>query len=165
MVAGHDEPVKGPACPVNFGSWYTVMGGGEMLDNLPDFLERTDDGSIRLAGHRIGLHIILEDQKERGLNAEQIQARYDTLEPGFIDKVMAFCRDHQAEVDKYYQESQEIARQNYEAWKNSEMSRRGPSREELRRRWAARGLGPLPGERSADVNGQPAPRDAEAERR
>jgi uncharacterized protein (DUF433 family) len=110
-----------------------------MLENLPDFLERMDDGSIRLAGHRIGLHIILEDQKERGLTAEQIQARYDTLEPGFIEKVLAFCRDHQTEMDEYYEESQEIARRNYEAWQNSEMSRRGPTKEELLRRLAERG--------------------------
>src|SRR5258708_404004 len=107
-----------------------------MLDNLPDFLQRCDDGSIRLAGHRIGLHIILEDQKEGGMTAEQIQAQYPTLAPGLVAKVLSFCREHQAETDQYYEESQAIAQRNYEAWKNSEMSRRSPSREELRRRWA-----------------------------
>ena len=124
-----------------------------MLENLPEFLTRWDDGSIRLAGHRIGLHIILDDVKQGGMSAEQIQARYETLEPGLVEKVLAYCREHQAEVDEYYEESLAIARQNYEAWKNSEMSRRGPTREELRRRWVARGLGPFSGGHPAPANG------------
>jgi uncharacterized protein (DUF433 family) len=136
-----------------------------MLDNLPDYLERWDDGSIRLAGHRIGLHIILEAHKEGGMTAEHIQEQYPTLEPGLVGKVLAYCSENQAETDRYYEESKAIAERNYEAWKNSEMSRRGPSREELRRRWIERGLGPLPGHQPAATNGQPPTRDTEAERR
>jgi len=115
-----------------------------MLENLPEFLTRWDDGSIRLAGHRIGLHIILEDVKQGGMSAEQIQARYETLEPGLVEKVLAFCREHQAETDHYYEESKEIAQRNYEAWKKSDMARRHVSAEELRRRWVEKGFGPLP---------------------
>ena len=115
-----------------------------MLDNLPDYLERWDDGSIRLAGHRIGLHIILEDLKEGGMTAEQIQTQYPTLEAGLVEKVLAFCCEHQTETDQYYEESQAIAQRNYEAWKNSEMGRRHISPEERIRRFQQQHPGPLP---------------------
>src|SRR5438876_9812915 len=115
-----------------------------MLENLPEYLERWDDGSIRLAGHRIGLHIILEDQKEGGMTAEQIQAQYPTLEPGLVEKVLDYCRHHQAETDRYYEDSKAIAQQNYQAWKNSDMGRRHVSPEERIRRFQEQHPGPLP---------------------
>jgi uncharacterized protein (DUF433 family) len=115
-----------------------------MLENLPEFLTRWEDGSIRLAGHRIGLHIILEDQKESGMTAEQIQAQYPTLEPGLVEKVLAFCGEHQAETDQYFEEYKAIAQRNYDAWKNSEMGRRHVSLEERVQRFQQQNPGPLP---------------------
>jgi uncharacterized protein (DUF433 family) len=115
-----------------------------VLDNLPDFLKRCDDGEIVLRGHRITLYHVLDDYKA-GKSAAQIAADYPSLESGVVDQVIAFCRTRRPEVDAYYADYQAALQRNYEAWKNSPMSRRGPSPQELKSRWIALGRAPLPG--------------------
>ena len=115
-----------------------------MLENLPEFLERWEDGEIVLRGHRIRLYTILDDYKS-GRSAAEIAADYPSLESGLVDQVIAFSEVRQSEVRAFYDEYKASLRRNYEAWKNSPMGRRGPSSEELKRRWIASGRAPLTG--------------------
>ena len=57
-----------------------------MFETLPESLTRWEDGSIRLTGHRIGLHIILEDYRDGGMTAEQIQA-LERYKYGFVTEI------------------------------------------------------------------------------
>jgi uncharacterized protein (DUF433 family) len=68
--------------------------------NLPDFLTNSPDGEIRLTGHRIGLYTIMRLHNE-GLSAEQIVEELPSLSLAHVAKVLAFCRENQAEVDRY----------------------------------------------------------------
>src|SRR3954468_2545268 len=106
-----------------------------MLDNLPNFLERWEDGEIVLRDHRIRLYTILDDYKA-GKSAAEIAADYPTLGPGLVDRVIAFYLARRPEVESYYDDYKAALRRNYEAWKNSPMGRRHVSAEELKRRWA-----------------------------
>lgn len=102
---------------------------------LPDFLTRAD-GEIRLTGRRIGLYTVVRLYRE-GNTAEQIAGEME-LEPALVNKVLAFCQENRAEVDAYVDAYRaELERQEH-------IYRQGPSIEELRRRWQAKGLGPLP---------------------
>jgi uncharacterized protein (DUF433 family) len=67
---------------------------------LPDFLTRSSDGEIRLAGHRIGLYHLVEHYNE-GESAEMLACRYPTLPISLVHKVLAFYWEHQSEVDAY----------------------------------------------------------------
>jgi uncharacterized protein (DUF433 family) len=115
-----------------------------VLDNLPDFLERWDDGEIVARGHRIRLFTILDDYKA-GKSVAQIAADYPTLELDLPNLIIAFYEARRPEVEAYYDEYKAALQSNYEAWKNSPMGQRGPSPEELKRRLVALGRAPLPG--------------------
>ena len=67
---------------------------------LPDFLNRSPDGEIVLAGHRIGLYHLVQYYNE-GESAEMLASRYPTLPLALVHKVIAFYLDHQPEVDAY----------------------------------------------------------------
>jgi len=73
-----------------------------MLENLPSFLTRWDDGEIVLTGHRIGLYTIVRDHLEHAMSAAEIQDYYPTLEPGLVEQVLAFYRERQPEVYEFY---------------------------------------------------------------
>jgi uncharacterized protein (DUF433 family) len=114
-----------------------------VLDNLPEFLERWEDGEIVLRGHRIRLYTILDDYKA-GKTTAEISADYPTLEPGLVDQVISFHDARRPEVDAYLDDYRSGLKENYESWKSGPMGRRGPSPEELKRRWIALGRRPLP---------------------
>jgi len=96
---------------------------------LPDFLTDTD-GWIHVTGHRIGLTDIVPFFNE-GYSAEAIAARYPTLPPALVYRIIGFYLEHQDEVDAYVKShAEEIQRQVATA-------RRGPSMAELRRRLEA----------------------------
>jgi uncharacterized protein (DUF433 family) len=67
---------------------------------LPEFLNQSADGEIRLAGHRIGLYHLVQRYNE-GESAEMLAARYPTLSLALVHKVLAFYLDNQSEVDAY----------------------------------------------------------------
>ena len=67
---------------------------------LPEFLEQSPDGEIRLAGHRIGLLHLVHYYQE-GHSAEMLVCRYPTLPLALVHKVIAFYLENQAEVDAY----------------------------------------------------------------
>lgn len=104
--------------------------------NLPDFLTRHADDEIVLSGHRIGLYTVVRLYRE-GNAAEQIAEELPSLELALVYKVLTFYRENQAEVDAYVDAYRvELERQKL-------IYRKGPEIEELRRRWQAKGLGPL----------------------
>jgi uncharacterized protein (DUF433 family) len=103
---------------------------------LPDFLMHTD-GEIRLTEHRIGLYTVVRMFRE-GNTAEQIAEELDSLGLALVYKTLAFYLENRAEVDAYMDTYRaELERQ-------EQVYKQGPSIEELRRRWQAKGLGPLP---------------------
>jgi uncharacterized protein (DUF433 family) len=105
--------------------------------NLPDFLTQDRFGEITLTGHRVPLYTIQRLTRE-GLTPEQIVAQIPTLELELVERVLAFCRENQAELDRYFEETKaEIARQ-------AALYSTRVSTEELRRRWRERKLGELP---------------------
>jgi uncharacterized protein (DUF433 family) len=67
---------------------------------LPEFLTQSQDGEIRLTGHRIGLYHLVQHYNE-GESAEMLAARYPTLPLALVHKVLAFYLDNQSEVDTY----------------------------------------------------------------
>jgi uncharacterized protein (DUF433 family) len=67
---------------------------------LPEFLTEWPYGEIVLTGHRIGLYHVVYQYK-RGSSPEQIHEEYPTLPLELINKVLAFYKENQSEVDAY----------------------------------------------------------------
>jgi uncharacterized protein (DUF433 family) len=67
---------------------------------LPDFLTEWPFGEIVLTGHRIGLYHVVEGYNQ-GYSPEQLHEEYPTLPLELINKVLAFYKENQSEVDAY----------------------------------------------------------------
>lgn len=67
---------------------------------LPEFLTEWPFGEIVLTGHRIGLYHVMRYHKD-GYTAEMLHEMFPTLPLDLIEKVLAFARENQAEVDAY----------------------------------------------------------------
>jgi len=104
---------------------------------LPDFLTRDADGEIHLTGYRIGLYTIVRLYRE-GKSAEQIADELDLPQLALVYKTLAFSLENRGEVDAY------VDAYRAELERQEKIYRQGPSIEELRQRWQAKGLGPLP---------------------
>jgi uncharacterized protein (DUF433 family) len=98
---------------------------------LPDYLSEDRQGSIRIAGHRIGLIHLLHCYNE-GYSAEELLCEYPTLSLSLIHRVIAFYLDNKTEVDGY------LARCNEEIEKQRRAAGGGPEIAELRKRLQAR---------------------------
>jgi len=99
--------------------------------NLPDFLYRTDKGTYRFVGHRIDLYHVVTLYQD-GYTADMIADHLPTLPLAMIHKAIAYYLENQTEVERYVRETRaEIERQ-------MALPQKGPSREELQRRWNAR---------------------------
>src|SRR5262245_30107528 len=68
--------------------------------NLPDFLTHEADGAIRLTGRRIGLHYVVRLYQQCS-SVDKLRDELPELEAALLDKVVAFYRENQAEVDSY----------------------------------------------------------------
>jgi uncharacterized protein (DUF433 family) len=106
---------------------------------LPPCLTVWEYQEVVLTGHRIGLYTILRDLHE-GHSPAQILEDYPSLEPGLVEQVLAFIREHPAETEQYRAAYKAELDRQYEQWKNSPEAKRGPTREELQRRLAERGI-------------------------
>ena len=96
---------------------------------LPDFLESEKYGTIRLKGHRIGLHDVIFFYRE-GFSAEALACQFPTLSLAEIHKVIAFYLENQTQVDSYVNDHEaECQRQRAAAAK-------GPTLKQLRNRLA-----------------------------
>ena len=73
---------------------------------LPDFLTEWPFGEIVLTGHRIGLYHVMFYHKD-GFTTEMLHERFPSLPLDLIEKVLAFARANQAEVDAYVTRCQE----------------------------------------------------------
>jgi uncharacterized protein (DUF433 family) len=104
---------------------------------LPKFLTQDSDREIRLTGHRIGLYTVIRLFKE-GRSAEAIADHLPTLPVDLIHAVLRFYQENQVEVDAY------VEAYRGELEQQATATPPGPSTEELRRRWLAKGLGALP---------------------
>lgn len=60
---------------------------------LPGFLSKDDGGFIAIAGHRIGLHHVIQLYQE-GNSPEAIAVHYPSLSLSSIHKSIAFYLDH-----------------------------------------------------------------------
>ncbi len=67
---------------------------------LPEFLTEAEDGDIVLAGHRIGLHHLVERYNE-GFSPEMLVCQYPSLPLSLVHRVLAFYLDQRVEVDRY----------------------------------------------------------------
>jgi uncharacterized protein (DUF433 family) len=95
--------------------------------NLPDFLTQSEDGSIRLTGHRIDLWDVVVFYNE-GYSAEMLAGQFPTLPLPVIHKAIAFYLENQSEVDAYVHQCEgEVEGQRAAA-------KKGPSLAELRQR-------------------------------
>lgn len=108
-----------------------------MLENLPNFLRRWDDGEITMIGRRVNLYTIIRRHKQ-GKDAREIGEDLD-IPKEEIEPILDFYRDRQADVDAYFDDYKATLDRQYEEWKNSPQGRRGPTKEELLRRLAERG--------------------------
>ncbi len=98
---------------------------------LPDFIVQYADGSIHLAGHRIGLQDVVYYYNE-GCSAEELCEVFPTLPLAMIHKVLGFYLENVVEVDGY------VAGCEAEMETQRAAAPRGPDRAELRRRLAAK---------------------------
>ncbi len=73
---------------------------------LPEFLTEWPFGEIVLTGHRIGLYHVVYDYNQ-GYSPEQLHEEYPTLPLELINKVLAFYKANQSEVDDYMVRCQE----------------------------------------------------------
>lgn len=67
---------------------------------LPEFLTEWPYGEIVVTGHRIGLYHVVYDYNQ-GCSPEQLHEDYPTLPLELINKVLAFYKENQSEVDAY----------------------------------------------------------------
>lgn len=98
---------------------------------LPSFLERRSDGAIVFRGHRITLHVYLEEAQ--GKSVSEIQGMFPTLSDGEIRAALQFWASARSTVNEYLGEQRELARENARLYPYT-----GPSVAELRQRRAAR---------------------------
>ena len=99
---------------------------------LPHYLEKHADGNIRVAGHRISLHVFAEeflnDQEVQRKSYAELARRFPTLDVATLTKLVQFCIGHEASILRY------LAKQRDIAGRLREHGRRAPSLDELRRR-------------------------------
>lgn len=100
--------------------------------NLPDFLTRDDNGWIHVTDHRIGLEDIVFFFR-RGDSPEMLHLRFPTVGVSTMYRVIAFYLDNEKEAGAYVDEIMEATRLLRE-----NTPRRGPTLEELERRYAER---------------------------
>jgi uncharacterized protein (DUF433 family) len=68
--------------------------------NIPDFLTRSEDGDIRLTGHRIGLEDVVF-YYQQGYSPEMLWETFPTLKLADIHKTLGYYLENCEEVDAY----------------------------------------------------------------
>jgi uncharacterized protein (DUF433 family) len=92
---------------------------------LPDCLERWEDGSIRVAGHRVMLYHVLEFMFD-GRPFCELESRFPTIAGETLRSVWDFCQEHPDLVRSYFREVRSAAVEIHPSVQYT-----GPSREEL----------------------------------
>lgn len=104
-----------------------------VADPVP--LRVDDDGVIRVGATRITLDVLLADHR-RGMSPEDIVRELDALTLADVHGTLAYYYRHQTDLDEYLRRREEQAVQMRRLVDANQP--RGPSREELRARLAAR---------------------------
>jgi uncharacterized protein (DUF433 family) len=99
--------------------------------NPPDFLDRTEEGLIRVRGHRIGLEDVVFYHRE-GYSPEMIVGQFPTLPLAVVYKVNDYYLENRSEVDEY------VARERRAVQQHRDIAPKGPDMDELRQRLAKR---------------------------
>jgi|ERR1017187_5734739 uncharacterized protein (DUF433 family) len=99
---------------------------------LPECLERLEDGSIRVAGHRVLLFHIL-DAIYAGHSNDEIEALFPTIPEHKLSQVRDFCLAYPDAMRQYHTEQCESAER-----LRVSVESKSPSRAELLRRMEAR---------------------------
>ena len=97
---------------------------------LPEFLTRDEQGSIRLVGYRIGLEHLLHYYNE-GYSPEMLWSEYPSVPLPLIYKAIAYYLENQADVDAY------LARCKNEIEQQRRRAAPGPTVAEMRQRLQA----------------------------
>jgi hypothetical protein len=79
----------------------------ELIRLLPSCLHWSPDGEVRVAGRRVGLFHIVKAHRVLGKSPAMIAADFE-LAPALVDDVLAFAKEHNAEVDSYFADYQEM---------------------------------------------------------
>jgi uncharacterized protein (DUF433 family) len=108
--------------------------------NLPEWITRDPDGHLHITGHRISMENVVFFFNQ-GDTPEMLHLRFPSVSVPKFYKAIAFYLENQPEVDAYCAESARMVEEHRAA-----MAGRGPTIEELRRRWEAKkAAGWLPG--------------------
>jgi uncharacterized protein (DUF433 family) len=100
-----------------------------LLDlELPECLERWEDGSVRVAGHRVMLYHVLEFMFD-GRPFCELESRFPTIGPEKLRGVWNFCQEHLDLVRRYFGEMRSAAVEIHPSVQHT-----GPSRDELIKR-------------------------------
>jgi uncharacterized protein (DUF433 family) len=91
---------------------------------LPDFLERLDDGSIRIAGHRVTLFHILDSVYTED-DTEDIKDIYPTISQDDLRRVLGFCLRNSELMRQFHRDERRALELQRRATKP------GPTRQEL----------------------------------
>ncbi len=105
------------------------------LQSLPTGLRLDSSGTIRVGRSRVTFDLVIE-QFEQGASAEDIVARFTTLDLPSVYSAIAWYLHHREEASEYLRERSAKSDANRE-----EIERRWPShglRERLMTRWEAR---------------------------
>lgn len=71
------------------------------LPPFPDCIEKTSDGAIRVAGHRVSLYLIL-DAIFLGAPIREIRSMYPTIAAQQLWDVIVFCNQHVQTMRRYH---------------------------------------------------------------
>lgn len=116
--------------------WHTQsMVTETSLQSLPTGLRLDNGGTIRVGSSRVTFDLVVE-QFEEGASAEDLVARFTTLDLPSVYSAIAWYLHHRAEAAEYLAERRLVSEANRE-----EIEQRWPSadlREVLLARWQAR---------------------------
>jgi uncharacterized protein (DUF433 family) len=118
------------------------MASNLTLEARPVPLDRLPDGTLRVAGTRIGFDLVIDAYKH-GLTPAEIVAAYDSLRLADVYALIAYYLDHPEEVEEYLREYEARAAEVRRMIEAAIPPRPG-FREELRARWARREAGNAP---------------------
>jgi uncharacterized protein (DUF433 family) len=108
---------------------------GELLRQLPDFLEQRGGDEIYLKGHRVTLENLCFYYRE-GYTAEMLHEQFPTVSLLEIHKVIVFYLENREVTDDYLAKCQAARDANFEQWQTTQQT--SPAASELRRRLQVR---------------------------
>jgi uncharacterized protein (DUF433 family) len=114
-------------------------GKGGIAMQLEDYFDFTDyeqHGEIRIQGHRIWMHNVLEEYLRHGLTTpQQLLDRFPSLDMPIVLACLLYYRTHQAAMDKLLEDYLEYCKRSRE-----EYERTHPEQVERMRNWVIQAM-------------------------